>query len=93
MKEAGLVKSTRGSKGGHQLDQPPEKISVGQIVRLFEGQSDLVECVGVPEKCDRADECTVRSVWLNATNAMHEKLDEVTIADLLKPKARVCRPT
>ena len=93
MKEAGLVISTRGSKGGHQINQSPEEISVGQIVRLFEGQSDLVKCVGGPEKCDRADECIVRSVWMNATKAMYEKLDKVTIADLLKPTARICQST
>ena len=91
MKEAGLVKSTRGSKGGHQINCPPEEITVGQIVRLFEGQSDLVVCVGMPEKCDMADECIVRSVWLDATKAMYEKLDKITIADLLKPTERICQ--
>lgn len=85
LKMAGLVKSTRGSKGGHQLNRPAESISVGQIVRLFEGQTDLVGCVNSPDECDFADECTVRTVWLEATKALYQKLDAVTIADLLKP--------
>jgi Rrf2 family iron-sulfur cluster assembly transcriptional regulator len=87
MKEAGIVKSTRGSKGGHQINCPPEEISVGRIVRLFEGQTDLVECVSLPDACDMADECLVRRVWIDATAALYEKLDKVTIADLLKTTA------
>lgn len=84
LKDAKLIKSTRGSKGGHQLNRPAGSISVGQIVRLFEGQTDLVECVSTPDKCDRADECQVRSVWIEATEALYQKLDKVTLADLLE---------
>ena len=57
---------------------------MGQIVRLFEGQTDLVECVSSPTKCDMADECLVRSVWTEATEALYERLDAVSIADLLE---------
>ena len=83
LKQAKLITSVRGSKGGHQLNEEPGKITVGQIVRLFEGQTDLVECVSLPHKCTMADECRVRNVWIEATEAMYEKLDNITIADLI----------
>ncbi len=83
LKQADLITSVRGSKGGHQLNEKPERITVGQIVRLFEGQTDLVECVSVPEKCTRAEDCRVREVWKEATEAMYEKLDAITIEDLI----------
>jgi Rrf2 family protein len=83
LKQADLIKSVRGSKGGHQLNERPDKITVGQIVRLFEGQTDLVQCVSLPEKCQRAEECRVREVWKEATEAMYEKLDAITIEDLI----------
>lgn len=83
LKKADLVTSVRGSKGGHHLNEKPEKITVGQIVRLFEGQTDLVKCVSAPNKCNRTDECRVRDVWIEATEAMYQKLDSVTIADLI----------
>ena len=57
---------------------------MGQIVRLFEGQSDLVECVSSPEKCNMADDCQVRLAWRDATRVLYEKLDSTTIADLLE---------
>lgn len=83
LKKADLITSVRGSKGGHQLNQEPAQITIGQIVRLFEGQADLVACVSAPECCQMADDCRVRNVWIEATEAMYEKLDSVTIADLL----------
>ena len=84
LKQAGLVESVRGPKGGHMLAQKPEEITLGQIVRLFEGQSDLVECVSNPEKCNMADDCQVRQAWTDATRVLYEKLDSTTIADLLE---------
>jgi len=56
LKEAELVTSVRGAKGGHMLAKRPEEITLGQIVRLFEGQTDLVACVSHPENCSMADE-------------------------------------
>jgi Rrf2 family protein len=86
LKQAGLITSVRGSRGGHKLDCPPDSISIGQLVRLFEGQSELVACVSSPDQCQMAEECPVRAVWQEATEAMYEKLDSVTIADL------ICKP-
>ncbi|MCP3876447.1 MAG: Rrf2 family transcriptional regulator [Desulfobacteraceae bacterium] len=84
LKLAGIVKSVRGPKGGHLLAQSPSSITLGQIVRLFEGQTDLVECVSSPEKCDMASECLVRNAWYDATSALYEKLDGISIADLIR---------
>jgi len=84
LKQAELVTSVRGPKGGHLLAEKPENITLGQIVRLFEGQSDLVECVSNPEKCSMSDDCQVRLAWKDATMVLYEKLDSTTIADLME---------
>ena len=84
LKQAKLVESVRGPKGGHMLAKNPEKITLGQIVRLFEGQSDLVECVSNPETCNMADDCQVRLAWKDATRVLYETLDGTTIADLME---------
>ena len=83
LKKAKLVTSVRGPKGGHRLDKNPAHITLGEVVRLFEGQSDLVACVSSPEKCAMADNCRVRSVWQEATQALYESLDNTSIADLV----------
>jgi Rrf2 family iron-sulfur cluster assembly transcriptional regulator len=84
LKKAGFVTSVRGAKGGHRLAKKPEQIKLGDIVRLFEAHSDLVDCVSSPEKCDLADDCRVRLAWQEANEVLYQKLDSFTIADLVK---------
>jgi Rrf2 family iron-sulfur cluster assembly transcriptional regulator len=83
LKKSRLVTSMRGPKGGHLLAQKPENITLGQVVRLFEGHTDLVECVSHPEKCNRADDCRIRLAWQEATQSLFERLDSITIAELI----------
>ena len=83
LKSAGLINSVRGAKGGHILARPPETITLGALVRLLEGQHELVACISKPEICQMADECRVRLAWKEATDALYEKLDAITVADLL----------
>lgn len=83
LKKAGYVASKRGPKGGHMLARPPEDITVGAIVALLEGSPELLECLANPEICERSEECLTRPVWKEAMTAMQEKLDGVTLADLL----------
>ncbi len=83
LKQAQLVTSVRGPKGGHAIAMAPEKITLGQIVRLFETQTDLVSCISSPDECDMADDCKVRLAWEEATRALFDKLDRISIADLM----------
>lgn len=82
LKSAGFIDSVRGAKGGHTLARDPGTISLAEIVRLFEGQSDLVECVSSPKVCDKANECRAREAWKKATEALYKELATVSIADL-----------
>jgi len=83
LKKAGFVCSIRGPKGGHILGKAPEEISLDQIVRLLENETDLVECVTDHQNCARSNDCSVRLVWQEANRAFYEKLQSITITDLL----------
>ena len=83
LKQAGFVRSRRGPRGGHELDKPLAAISVGDIVRALEGDLSLVECGDEAGPCPRQAECLTRGVWMEAARAMHEKLDSITLADLV----------
>jgi Rrf2 family protein len=82
LKQAGLVTSVRGPKGGHIMTKRPSEITLGQLVRLFEGQTELVVCISEPEKCNMSDDCRVRLAWMKATEALYEILDATTIEDV-----------
>ena len=83
LKKAGLVESIRGPKGGHFLAEDPEKITLGQITRIFEGSTVLVECINGSKKCSKADNCVVRKAWKAASQALFDQLDAITIANLM----------
>jgi Rrf2 family protein len=83
LKKAGYVASKRGPKGGHMLAVPPQEITVGEIVSRLEGSPELIDCLANPEVCERSDTCPTRPLWKEVMSAMQEKLDAVTLADLL----------
>jgi Rrf2 family protein len=88
LKAAGLVSSVRGPSGGHRLAMAPEKITVGDIVRTLEEASAITDCSEKDEKlcgvCNQAGECLSQWVWIEASRAMFERLDQITIAMLLE---------
>ena len=83
LKKEKLVTSIRGPKGGHLLAKKPEEITLGQITRLFESQSDIVYCISNPNNCPRVKDCTVRAAWKEVNQALFDKLDAITIANLM----------
>ena len=91
LQKADLVNSVRGAKGGHMLAKRPGEITMGEVVRLLEGQVDLVKCISLPENCQMSEDCCVRLAWKEATDVLFEKLDAITIADLLADIS-VCSP-
>ncbi len=92
LKRAGFVKSRRGPRGGHELARPYAEISVGAIVRVLEGDLTLVDCDGPNPACPRMADCLTREVWIEAARAMHQKLDSITLADLIE-RHRSCPPS
>ena len=83
LKKANFIKSVRGPKGGHMLARPPEKITVGDIVRILEGGINLSTCIENPEVCEKTTECLVRGVWEETTKVMYDKLNSVTLSKMM----------
>jgi Rrf2 family protein len=97
LKRANYIKSFRGAKGGHMLNKPPEEITVGEVVALLEGGAFLTFCSRNPKVCSRSDNCPTRIVWIEASRALFDRLNQITFADLLAGSkdaaAEVCPPT
>jgi len=83
LKEAGFIKSKRGPRGGHALAIPASEIPMGEVVRVLEGDDSLVECRSDNEDCGRHDVCLTRRLWCEAADAMYERLNSFTLADML----------
>lgn len=89
LKKANYVKSVRGPKGGHMLAKSPEEITVGEIVNLLEGGINIIDCIENPDICTRSSSCLTRGVWAEATKAVYNKLNSVTLSKLVKMGKRI----
>ena len=81
----GLLVSTRGSQGGYRLSRAPEEISVAQIISAMEGPIALTECTGTPGMCLVESRCSIRGHWQVINRAVLDALEEVSVADLVRP--------
>ena len=88
LKLGGYVKSKRGPKGGHQLTRDPESITVGEVVKLLEGEFILTECARDASVCAISSDCLTRTVWMEASQAMYDKLNSITFAELIAEAKR-----
>ncbi|MEM7147412.1 MAG: Rrf2 family transcriptional regulator [Verrucomicrobiota bacterium] len=86
LNKQGYLKAKRGRHGGFQLAQSPQDINVGEIVRQTE-TLHLVECHR-PDggTCIITGACILKQAVSDARQAFLNKLDEYTLADLLKPQ-------
>jgi Rrf2 family protein len=84
LKGAGLIRSTRGRRGGYMLARKPEKISVGQVIEVLEGRLAVVDCVTDPEICERSPECPTRGIWVGMTDVLKKQLFSLSLMDILQ---------
>ena len=86
LKAAGLINSSRGAHGGYILVRPPQDITLGEVIRAVEGNLTLVECVKVPNLCQRSNFCVTRDVWKEISEKLAEILYSITLQDMVKQK-------
>ena len=85
---AGIIRSTRGAKGGIWLAKSPREIKLNEVVRLLEGSIAPVECVNDPEYCPRSEFCVTRDIWGELKKAMNGVLESTTLNDLVERQKR-----
>jgi len=87
LQAAGLVRSTRGARGGYVLARPAAKIDLCHLYDALEGSEGFVDCTDEPEICNRADGCVTREVWAQMHAACMRVLRSTTL-DALARRAR-----
>ena len=86
LRRAGIVRSTRGARGGYVLDRPPEEITVRQVIQASELATFELHCVSHPveeERCSASQGCSIRPVWMMLQRKIDDVLESVRLADLL----------
>jgi Rrf2 family protein len=86
LKTQGWVSSVAGIRGGYILAKSPTKITMGEVVRHFDGILAPIECVSVAgyKRCSQEPVCRFRRVFLDVRNYVAGVMDRSTLADVAK---------
>ncbi len=88
LKKAGVLESRRGVRGGYTLARHPEKISVGEVLRIVDGQFSQSSCVEMdqahPYACPESDSCGLKQLWQDVQGAVEHILFETSFDDIRK---------
>lgn len=84
LKKLGCVDSLPGKAGGYFLARRPTEITMGEVVRHFDGYLAPIACVSVVgyQKCTQEAFCRFRRLFLNIRNHVARVMDESTLADV-----------
>ena len=83
LKNADLIQTVRGAKGGYTLSRAASNISLLDVVEALEGAIRLVDCEKAGERCDRWNTCGTREVWQEMEEAQRTVLRRHTIGSLV----------
>lgn len=79
--KAEVLATKRGKGGGFYLNQAPEDINLGKMVRLLENSLEVIDC-NTPV-CRIRPACRVKSVLNEATHAFMKVLEQYSLQDML----------
>lgn len=81
---AHLVEGIHGKGGGYCLTRDPSGYTVGEILRVTEGDIAPVACVECDAgACDREEDCRTLPMWKELKARIDDYVDHVTLADLM----------
>ena len=81
--KANLLITYRGHTGGYKLSRKPSEYKVGEILRVAEGNLNVIDCVHEFD-CPRKAGCTTYSFWKGLDMVINEYADSYTLEELLK---------
>jgi Rrf2 family protein len=87
LKSRGWVTSIAGKHGGYKLAKKPSEITMGQVVRHFDGILSPIGCVSTSnyQPCSQESTCRFRRVFLDIRNYTNRTMDGATLASVFEP--------
>lgn len=83
----GWIEAIRGRSGGLRLAMEPSNINMGQVLRVLEGHTEVIDCNKL--KCRLKNSCELKSLLAKAYEAFFHVLDQHTLEDVTNGLAAV----
>lgn len=90
LSKSGFIEGVQGKGGGYRLTKKPEEYTIGEILRVVEGNLAPVSCLECgAEPCAREKECRTILMWKNLQKVINEYFDGITLKDLMRDSESV----
>lgn len=84
LNKADFLMTNRGFQGGYRLARQPKDYTVGEILRITEGNLSVVSClVSEPNTCDRNTSCMTLPVWEGLNKVISDYLYGISLQDII----------
>ena len=88
---AGFLRSQRGNNGGYRLARHPSEYTIGEILRVMEGNLEPIACLeNYPNDCPRAEECVTLPFWTGLSKVINDYVNSYTLQTLLDSTCNTC---
>jgi Rrf2 family protein len=84
---AGIIRSTRGARGGFALVKSPGQITVLEIIEAIEGKIAFQRCLQESNQCEQIGGCALCGLFEQAQDRLKDVFLKTTLADLLETQA------
>lgn len=81
LKKEGLISSARGPKGGYKITRDLDELTVGDILRVLEGNITISKCVSGDVNCD--DKCDAYYVFDKIDKVLNEAIDSISLKNII----------
>ncbi|MCK5843858.1 MAG: Rrf2 family transcriptional regulator [Victivallales bacterium] len=91
LKRAGVVGTVRGCAGGYKLLRNEKKITVIEIIEIFEGEVTLTQCSKQCEESEWILKCPTKKVWSRLASSFKREAAKITLKEIVEdyePKAK-----
>ena len=89
LRNEGILQSKMGKGGGYQLAHPPQKVTLGEVIRTIDGPLAPIPCASQTAyapcaDCPDVETCLIRMVMRDVRDATAGILDGTTLQELLE---------
>lgn len=85
LKNAGFVRTIRGCHGGYALNKNVDEMTTLEVIELFQGKIELVDCKSDDQKsCSRFNRCPTSRLWNRLSKVLREEASKITVGQLVE---------
>lgn len=85
-----IISTKEGAGGGVKLRLAPDGIRLTRLIRMFQGNIQLVECMFRKQICFNRKKCVLRKKMKDIEEMVISELENITIGNLLRELEKTC---